>query len=645
MSISNMLSYGPKGNLSLDYELKDKIGEGQFGEIFKGIHKRTKKSVAVKIISKYDLKKNNESTIEKFIKEAEILKICNHPHVVRYMDCYEDDINFYLVMEYVAYGDLYTYIESHGPLSEEKAKDVFAQIVSAIEYCQANLIAHRDLKLENILISDTKKITVKIADFGLATFINVNDNHKTKCGSIHYVAPEVITDADYNPLTSDIWSIGVILYCITTGKFPWTISENMKDTIHDIVTYNYHEPYAMSSGFTNLLERIFCNYKNRISISDIKKHPWLRNNVIPSYLPEMKKVTQIDCDIVNKLVSLGFNIGDVYTAIHNNIQTPVTIMYYTLMNQYGKILDLQNNVKFVRIKEKTSILEVQLERDNSDSAISKQPTSDPGRHNRINKKKGKLRLVSPRRVFRKKLKDNIQLDYDDKPDEPNIPIVPILDMTKVERVLSPYNVNGDMDLNYSSSSISSPTSTPSSPIYTVSDISDTEYSDLCVSPKPSDTSIISVTPRTPRMMKKSPLKVLTNSVEKSELSNSLDSSDSPITPTRTATGTPTRSPNKYKLLKRTSMSPRSLLSVKTPPKAILPKMTTSILAKSEVSRPVAKKCTDIIDETDHIPRIRFSDITKTPMNEINVINDLSHMQLYGIHSDTIHTTTPISIIN
>lgn len=350
----NLVSIECKNNIDKDFLItKKQLGKGQFGKVMLGINRKTDVHVAIKIIKRENFEKIGASitteTIEKkFIRETHIMKLLNHPHIIKYYGCYKDDKKFYIVMEIIKYGDLFGLIKTSGNLDEDQVKRILVQIISAIEYCHGNLITHRDIKLENILINNKDNIIIKLSDFGLSTYININSFQKTFCGSVHYAAPEIINGTAYNPFKTDIWSMGVVLYSLLTGKYPWRDS-CLNDTITDIIGFKYkNEEYNdLSIGAKDLLSKIFVSEEERILLGDIKKHPWLENYILPSYLEIRPNVYDIDCFIVNKIMSLGFVKESVLCSVFDNKNTIENALYHLLRNKYNKIR-IDNNIKFVR---------------------------------------------------------------------------------------------------------------------------------------------------------------------------------------------------------------------------------------------------------------------------------------------------------
>jgi serine/threonine protein kinase KIN1/2 len=152
-------------------------------------------------------------------REAAIVSLVNHPYICGMRDVYRTNYHWYMLFEYVNGGQMLDYIISHGRLKEKNARKFARQIASALDYCHKNSIVHRDLKIENILISKTGDI--KIIDFGLSNLFSPRDHLKTFCGSLYFAAPELLQARQYTGPEVDIWSFGVVLYVLVCGKVPF----------------------------------------------------------------------------------------------------------------------------------------------------------------------------------------------------------------------------------------------------------------------------------------------------------------------------------------------------------------------------------------------------------------------------------------
>lgn len=314
-------------NINKDYTLGKQLGRGTWGVVRLGHNNLTNEQVAIKIADR--------DNCVKFFTEIEILKNCDHPNIVKYIDNYQDDRCYYLVMEYLPFGELYKYIENQS-IDEYEARIIFIQLLNAIEYCHNMSIAHLDIKLENILISnkteDHDKIIIKLIDFGMSfcgpseTLINLF------CGSLHYCCPEIIKKQTYNPFKADIWSMGTVLYIMLVGRFPRDNSEK------ELSSYDYDvtslEDIA-TPHLVDLIKKIFKPQTERITLDKIKNHSWLTGCVINTY-PITKTHYEINTYIVNRLISAGYTEYFI-TKIFGKNNKDIVEIYLSIQNSIKKI--------------------------------------------------------------------------------------------------------------------------------------------------------------------------------------------------------------------------------------------------------------------------------------------------------------------
>jgi len=201
------------------YEIKEAIGKGKFGLVKSAIHKKSGKKVAVKVMSKSEM---TTSDIELQMREIEILKMCQHPHIIRLLDVFENQQTMYIVMELLTGGDLFTYLEERSfVVSEKRTKIIAHQIATALYYLHSFGVAHRDLKPENILMEDKSDDSdLKIVDFGLSKIIGPSETSLDPFGTLSYVAPEVLLQKPYGKEV-DLWSLGIIIYLCLSRVLPF----------------------------------------------------------------------------------------------------------------------------------------------------------------------------------------------------------------------------------------------------------------------------------------------------------------------------------------------------------------------------------------------------------------------------------------
>ena len=248
--------------------IKD-IGEGNFGKVKLSKLIATNEKYAIKILNKEKLKAQTKSSS---INEIEILSKLNHPNVIHVVKILEDDINFYIIMEYCSKGELFDYIVKQEKLNEIEAAIFFYQLIIGVEYIHKQKLAHRDLKPENLLL--TKNHILKIIDFGLCHDFDGTKLLKTKCGSPSYAAPEILRGFPYNGFKSDIWCCGIILYGMLCGYLPFD-GDNNQEIFKQIVQCNPEYPPFLENDSIDLLTKILNDEPNeRITINQIKKHPF-----------------------------------------------------------------------------------------------------------------------------------------------------------------------------------------------------------------------------------------------------------------------------------------------------------------------------------------------------------------------------------
>lgn len=256
------------------YKLLNTIGEGGFSIVKLAYDEVNRKTYACKIMVRSQL--DTVTNLRNFEREIRLQQQLHHVRVIELVDILKDHDYFYIILEYAAHGDLFEYIDTRSNLSEHQAKRVFMQIVDGIEYIHSQCVCHRDLKPENILLDEFDN--VKISDFGLSKIIEENTLTSTPCGSPCYMSPESLSGKPYDGMASDIWSLGVILFAMLTGRLPWTHRKNQKLLFQQIREGDYKIPLNLSSACRDLIYCMMCtDPSKRISIDEIRSHPWVNN--------------------------------------------------------------------------------------------------------------------------------------------------------------------------------------------------------------------------------------------------------------------------------------------------------------------------------------------------------------------------------
>eukprot|EP01129_Flabellula_baltica_P009767 TRINITY_DN404_c0_g1_i2.p1 TRINITY_DN404_c0_g1~~TRINITY_DN404_c0_g1_i2.p1 ORF type:complete len:337 (+),score=87.41 TRINITY_DN404_c0_g1_i2:138-1148(+) len=286
------------------YLLEEVLGEGSYGLVRKGRNVFTQDEVAVKIVQEKAVGTKKERM--QLYREIEILKVLDHPNIVKFYDVIREDDVSYLVFEYVSGGELFDYI-LQGRLDETEARRIMRQMISAIEYCHSLLIVHRDLKPENILLD--QDFNIKISDFGLGNVITPGKYFNTFCGSLLYASPEILQGEKYLGPGIDIWSLGIILHSLVVGCQPWDASTPM-ELLEMMASEGLMIPNDISDECVDLISLMLTiDEGDRISIAGVREHPWINtgyDSLPDSLIPEAEVVTNIDLDILKKMKKLGF---------------------------------------------------------------------------------------------------------------------------------------------------------------------------------------------------------------------------------------------------------------------------------------------------------------------------------------------------
>ncbi|KAG0762293.1 hypothetical protein G6F57_007265 [Rhizopus arrhizus] len=340
------------------FEFRQTVGRGSSGKVKLASDHLTKELVAIKIVKRHVVNTKDQtvdgkgySTEQEFIKEkikqeireartireAHIMKLLHHPHIVQLKDLYVTPHFFYITMEYVEGGQLLHHIVSRGKLSESEARRFSRQIISALDYMHRNSIVHRDLKIENILL-DREARNIKVVDFGLSNLYCPERRLKTFCGSLYFAAPEVIVGQPYRGPEIDVWSLGVVIYVMVTGSVPFD-DPSLTGLHAKIKRADVRFPTYMSSACKDLLQRIFVvDRKKRVILADVIRHPWIQGHV-QNYLPLRMPLTLPLVPGILKRMTAGFRLGSA-EEIEEKMQTIVQSPIYRFAAEHVARLQL-----------------------------------------------------------------------------------------------------------------------------------------------------------------------------------------------------------------------------------------------------------------------------------------------------------------
>jgi serine/threonine protein kinase/Ca2+-binding EF-hand superfamily protein len=294
------------------YELKDRLGTGKFSDVHLGVELTTNLHWAIKVVEK---KKLNEQEREMMRTEVAIMRLLNHPNVVQMKEMFADRSKMYLVMELVEGGELFDRIRLKKVFSEFTAFHITRQLLETVKYLHDVGIVHRDIKPENILLSDDSDIpTIKVADFGLSKLVGPNDTLTVACGTLGYVAPEVLMQQPYGKQV-DLWSIGVVTYLMLRGRLPFDSKDKhvlIQKTIEARLDLNpaYWGKYTQYA--LDFLRKVLAkDPAERLSVEQALEHTWIRNGEI--LIPRKFNRKALDDDLMKKTFTNAKMMNSIYS--------------------------------------------------------------------------------------------------------------------------------------------------------------------------------------------------------------------------------------------------------------------------------------------------------------------------------------------
>ena len=262
------------GSIADHYEFSQKLGDGSYGTVLKAKHRVTGLLRAVKIIPRSKIR--NQVRME---SEINLMKVTDHPHIIKMYDLFEDTLNIYLVMELCTGGELFDFIVRKKHLSENEARTIMTQLLRSLNYLHSHDICHRDLKPENLLFAEADSISsLKLIDFGLSKMMGQrNEQMTTRVGTPYYISPEVLT-GNYG-VQCDMWSAGVILYVLICGYPPFygnSDSTILAKVRRGVYNYNGAEWTNVSPTAKDLIDHLLVmRPEGRLTAEQALAHPWM----------------------------------------------------------------------------------------------------------------------------------------------------------------------------------------------------------------------------------------------------------------------------------------------------------------------------------------------------------------------------------
>ena len=270
--------------LKLQYRFVRELGEGSFGYVLEYERIRDGDHFAIKILQKDRVGHTN---LKLFEREVSVMKAIAHPHIVQLAEILENSDHLFLVLELCELGSLSRVLKEMGPFPEQLARDVMRQLGEAISYMHRMGVVHRDIKLQNVLVTrrnprtrrfEAEQLFVKVADFSLAILKKPDENLQCVCGTLNYMSPEVLDDNIYGQ-ASDNWSMGVILYQLLSGGEPPFEPRDVED-LRALVRAPVAFEGAVWRGASD--QAVSCIHSlltvdpvHRMTASELLSHPWL----------------------------------------------------------------------------------------------------------------------------------------------------------------------------------------------------------------------------------------------------------------------------------------------------------------------------------------------------------------------------------
>jgi len=315
-----------------NYKIGAELGSGAFGKVVIGKSILTNQTVAIKILDKFILSQTPED-YELVHQELSILKIVKHKYIAQLYEILETSQFIFIVIEYCEGKDLMDYILTKSKLSEKESLKFFQQLINTLLYLHSQNIAHRDIKIDNMLLDKEKNL--KLVDFGLSTKYSDDELLNQPCGTVVYAAPEVLDGKEYHGMLADVWSSGIVLFGMISGFLPFCDNDdeiNKKNVLKGKIDIPEFFPPLVKDLLKHMLD---INPITRYTLQEIREHPWFNNksyNMLPGIVIGYNKIP-IDEKIIVKCEKYGFDKGKVRKSVIENKFDSGSALYYLLVKK------------------------------------------------------------------------------------------------------------------------------------------------------------------------------------------------------------------------------------------------------------------------------------------------------------------------
>lgn len=286
--LARLKSYSLLRAVTTRYEIKEIVGGGGFGSVYRAIKKSTNETYAIKIVNKSKIKPSEFKFIQEEISIMKFLQNVRHTNIIKVYEIYENTENIYFVLEYLPLGNLSMYYPTLKPtLCAATLKSITKQILNATSFMHKIGIVHRDLKLNNIMIDkgENNKLIMKLIDFGFSTMATKNEKIHEVIGTLNYLPPEIVNREEYNNKV-DVWSFGIIMYYLRYCRFPFEDMRNKVRFIYQNICVGRFKFGTFRYDFTDeedieykkiILRCLQIDMNKRASFDELKKEQWFAN--------------------------------------------------------------------------------------------------------------------------------------------------------------------------------------------------------------------------------------------------------------------------------------------------------------------------------------------------------------------------------
>jgi len=256
-----------------DFEIGRPLGRGKFGNVYLAREAKSKYIVALKVLFKSQLVKNNVQ--HQLRREIEIQAHLQHPNILRLFGYFYDETRVYLILEFAPQGELYKLLKKKGQFSNEEAASYILQMIDALEFCHNKNVIHRDIKPENILVGFYGEL--KIADFGWSVHAP-SSRRKTMCGTVDYIPPDMLGgDRSYDK-NVDLWCLGILTFEFLVGSPPFE-EESNNATFKRIMNLDIKYPRHINELARDFISRLLkLNPSDRMPLKEAREHPWIKTH-------------------------------------------------------------------------------------------------------------------------------------------------------------------------------------------------------------------------------------------------------------------------------------------------------------------------------------------------------------------------------